>query len=913
MTPKNQLRFFVRLQLIKKSIITPKYCCVLLKANMRNQARFIRNKKLILSPKNYAKNLVILALCFPPTLLANPSGSQVISGQVSIDNSVAGVTKITNSPGAIIHWQDFNIKKDEITQFIQQNSKSSVLNRIVGGNPTEILGQLISNGKVFLINPNGVVFGSGSSVDTQGLMVSTLDLSNNDFRNNNFHFIAGSNTGSIRNEGVIHAGADGNILLIAPSIENTGSIKAEGGKITLAAGQEFTLTSLDNPDIQFQIQAPENKALNIGELLTQGGAVDIFANSITHSGAINADSVSIDKQGNIRLIAKEDVTLGANSKISANNNSDKASNLHIKADNAVFIGDNTSIASTQGKLNIILNADADVKNGGNIQVNTGATLNSNGGNIVLGGGKCSATDCDQSAKGYTASPAQSDGITINHAALNSNGGEIKIYGEGYSSQTVPLSDVHGVFVNQSTMTSNAGNISINGKGGSGRSNYNNNGIFLTGNEKTTDISTTSGNINLTGTSSASNGSDNFGISSDTTTIKTTGGSLTLNGTGANGDTGLLLESNSRIGDASTGDVTLISSNAAKNSNSFAMLNTIPSGKNPILQTKGTLSINASGTVSQRSPIMAEKLMLLGNANYQLTNAENTIGTLVANAIGNLNFLNSGALTLGDTQTGISATGTIAIATHKGDLSIANNVTTNNASQNALKLNAGQSETDTLDSNIIISQNAKVIIGNGGVGQLLTGSIQNSTGVFDAVGLNHSRYGSDETTVNYSAPLTEGIYAIYREQPMLTIVAESVDNIRILPYLDGKIFTTGFVNGDTVDILTNIAFSGSSQGKIKPNVYTYSLTPNAENTLGYQMLFLDGTVKLSDYKNSGGDYPIVGTGFVKNTQNQQTNTVITLSGQMTTTDSTTDTKDEEEVLASNDVTDAITKTPLGQCQ
>jgi filamentous hemagglutinin family protein len=902
----------VRLQLIKKSIIIPKYCCVLLKANMKTQSHLIINEKRILSPCNRVKNLIILALCFPPTLLANPSGSQVISGQVSIDNSVAGVTKITNSPGAIIHWQDFNIKKNEITQFIQQNSKSSVLNRIVGGNPTEILGQLISNGKVFLINPNGVVFGSGSSVDTQGLMVSTLDLSNNDFKNNTFHFIAGSNTGNIRSEGIIHAGADGNILLISPTIENTGSIKTEGGKITLAAGQEFTLTSLDNPDIQFQIQAPENNVLNIGELLTQGGAVDIFANSITHSGAINADSVGVDKQGNIQLFAKEDVTLGANSKISANNNSDKASNLHIKADNAVLVGANSSIESTQGKLNIVLNADADAKNGGNIQVNSGTTLNSHGGNIILGGGKCSATDCDQSAKGYAASLAQSDGVSISHATLNSNGGEINIYGEGYSSKTVPLSDVHGVFIDQSTLTSNAGNITINGKGGEGKSNHNNNGIFLTGNEKTTDISTTSGNITLTGTSSASNGSDNFGLSSDTTTIKTSGGSITLNGKGANGDAGLLFESNSRIGDASTGDITLASSNTAKNSNSFSMLNTIPSGKNPILQTKGTLSINASGNVSQLSPIMAEKLMLSGNANYQLTNAENTIGTLVANTIGNLNFLNSGVLALGDAQTGISSTGTIAIATNKGDLTIANAITTNNASQNALKLNAGQSEKETLDSNIIISENAKVSIGNGGVGQLLTGSIENSTGVFDLVGLNHSRYGSDETTVNYSAPLTEGIYAIYREQPTLTVVAESVRDIKILPYLDGTLYSTGFVNGDNTDILTNITFSGSSQGNIKPNVYTYDLTPNADNTLGYQMVFLNGTVTLSNDKTT----PITGTEIptvIKNTQSQQTTTVITLSGQMNTNDSTSESKKEEDVLASNDVTDATTTTPLGQCQ
>jgi hypothetical protein len=91
---------------------------------MKTQSHLIINEKRILSPCNRVKNLIILALCFPPTLLANPSGSQVISGQVSIDNSVAGVTKITNSPGAIIHWQDFNIKKNEITQFIQQNSKN---------------------------------------------------------------------------------------------------------------------------------------------------------------------------------------------------------------------------------------------------------------------------------------------------------------------------------------------------------------------------------------------------------------------------------------------------------------------------------------------------------------------------------------------------------------------------------------------------------------------------------------------------------------------------------------------------------------------------------------------------------------------------------------------------------------------
>ncbi len=904
----------MRLSLIKKSIIFPKHCCVLLKANMKNQTHLTCNEKLILSPKNGVKKWVILALCFPPTLLANPSGSQVISGQVTIDNSIAGITKITNSPSAIIHWQNFNINKNEITQFIQQNAKSSVLNRIVSGNPTEILGQLISNGKVFLINPNGVVFGAGASVDTQGLIASTLDLSNNDFKNNNFHFITGSNTGNIRNEGIIHAGADGNIILIAPTIENTGSIKTEGGNITLAAGQEFTLTSLDNPDIQFQIQAPENNVLNLGELLTQGGAIDIFANSIKHSGAINADSVRIDKQGNIRLIAKEDITLDSNSKISVNNNSDTDSNLQLNAGNAVLVNSNASVESTKGKLNITLNADSDAKNGGNIQINSGAFLHSNGGNILLGGGHCSNTTCDQPAKGYTASPFQSNGISISNATLDSNGGNIALYGEGFASKTTPLSDVHGIFIDQSTLTSGTGSIAMNGKSGIGKSNHNNNGIFFTGNEKNTDISSTSGNITLTGMSTAINGSDNFGISSDSTTIKTSGGSVTFNGTGANGDAGLLFESNSHIGDASTGDITLISSNTTKDTNSFATQNTLPAGDNPTLQTKGTLTLNASGNVSQLSPIIAEKLMLVGSANYQLSYAENRVGTLVADAIGNLSFLNSSALTLGDNQTGIHSTGTLSIATHKGDLTISNTIATGNASQNALKLNAGQSETDALNSNIIVAQNAKVSVGNGGVGQLLTGSVQNSTGVFDLVGLNHSRYGSDEAITKYTAPLLEGIYAIYREQPTLTIAAQSVNNIRILPYLDGKLSTTGFVNGDQTDILTNISFSGSSQDTIKSNVYTYDLIPNATNALGYQMVFKNGTVNLAGDKvveppTTGAEIPTL----VKNTQNQQTNTVITLSGQLNHADDSTDKSKEEETLASNDVTDATIKTPLGQCQ
>ncbi|MDD5274537.1 MAG: filamentous hemagglutinin N-terminal domain-containing protein [Methylovulum sp.] len=373
-------------------------------------------------------NLAILAALHPAPLLANPNGAHIINGQVSIDTATPGVTTITNSPNAIIQWQNFNIAQNETTRFVQQNSQSAVLNRIIGENPSTILGQLASNGKVFLINPNGVVFGANSVVDTQGLIASSLNLSNQDFLTGNYHFIAGSGTepGAIVNEGIIRAGKNGNIILIAPSIQNNGIIKSDGGQITLAAGKELLLTSLDNPDIRYAVQAPDNAVLNLGKLLTEGGAVNVFAGTITHSGDINADSVTVDAQGHIQLIAQNDVNLTQGSKLSANNSQGDAGTIQIdsKTGTTTLHGTLEAKATQTGKGGEIALLGEQVGVLDNARIN--ANGNQGGGQVLIGGDKQGGNPAIHNAKATTIG---ADSQITADAKSNGNGGKVIAWSE----------------------------------------------------------------------------------------------------------------------------------------------------------------------------------------------------------------------------------------------------------------------------------------------------------------------------------------------------------------------------------------------------------------------------------------------------------------------------------------------------
>ena len=326
---------------------------------------------------------VAVSLLFQPLpLLANPTGAQVGNGAVSITQPNASTLNVTNSPGAIINWQGFSIGAGEATRFIQQSASSAVLNRVVGQDISSIQGQLTSNGRVFLINPAGIIIGPNAMIDTAGFVGSALNMQNADFLAGKLRFEGDATSGSVINQGWIRTAYGGNVLLVAPRIENSGLIQTPGGELILAAGQKLTVSSLEHEGVQFEVQAPTDSVVNIGKLLADGGAVGVFAGTLRHSGEIRANALVRDAGGNIVLKAANDIQIAAGSITSASG----------KSGGTITVESNTGLTRVAGQ---VLATGSESKGGGitilgeRVSAADGALIDasgaSGGGQILLGG------------------------------------------------------------------------------------------------------------------------------------------------------------------------------------------------------------------------------------------------------------------------------------------------------------------------------------------------------------------------------------------------------------------------------------------------------------------------------------------------------------------------------------------------
>jgi filamentous hemagglutinin family protein len=278
----------------------------------------------------------------PGGALTNATVSQPASNQILVYQS---------QPRAVIDWQTFNIGSNASVYFNQQGNTSwAALNRIWDANPSQIMGSLRADGRVYLINQNGILFSSGSQVNVNSLVASSLNISNDNFNNNTWRFAAenynGRNDniyygaggacavpGPVTNAGPIQTGPGGSVFLIAPQVQNSGTILAPSGQIGLVAGTDVELSLPLDGDGNLRaypggesrtallVAVNESPAGSVAENATEGlvaadtGLAGMYGRIVNQNGVVRSVT-AVERGGHVELFASDTVNTGTGSLIS---------------------------------------------------------------------------------------------------------------------------------------------------------------------------------------------------------------------------------------------------------------------------------------------------------------------------------------------------------------------------------------------------------------------------------------------------------------------------------------------------------------------------------------------------------------------------------------------------------------------
>ncbi|WP_454254207.1 two-partner secretion domain-containing protein [Pseudomonas sp. Marseille-Q8238] len=254
------------------------------------------------------------ALLLPGLALAAdlPSGGNIVSGSGQIGSPNGNQLTIDQGSNKLaINWQSFDIGAGHKVTFNQPGTDAIALNRVLGADGSKIMGQLDANGRVFIVNPNGVLFGQGASVNVGGLVASTLDLSVSDFEAGNYQFKGDGSNAAVVNQGTLKAADGGSIAMLGGTVSNNGVIVANQGTVALAAGNKVTLDFAGDGLLNVQVDEALIDALveNHQLIRADGGQVLLTANAgeavlktvANNTGVIEARTLG-EKDGKIVLL-----------------------------------------------------------------------------------------------------------------------------------------------------------------------------------------------------------------------------------------------------------------------------------------------------------------------------------------------------------------------------------------------------------------------------------------------------------------------------------------------------------------------------------------------------------------------------------------------------------------------------------
>ncbi|EMT5615501.1 filamentous hemagglutinin N-terminal domain-containing protein, partial [Salmonella enterica] len=297
-----------------------------------------------------------------------PTGGQIVGGQGSISTSGNQMTIHQQTQNMATNWHSFDIGKNNTVQFVQPDSSSVALNRVTGASGSQIMGTLKANGQVFILNPNGVLFGKNARVDVGGLVASTKNISTADFMKGQYTLSGEGNPGAqVINQGSLTTAKGGYIVLAGERVSNSGTVTTPSGKTVLAAGKTVTL-QLDN-----------------------GGLTSVSVNGSVVNALVENRGLISATNGQVYLTAKgQDMLLNT---VVNNSGTVEAKGLASRGGEIVLSGGDSGVVSQSGHLL----ADSQTGQGGKITLEgqnihlaggslTSATGKTGGGEVYVGGG-----------------------------------------------------------------------------------------------------------------------------------------------------------------------------------------------------------------------------------------------------------------------------------------------------------------------------------------------------------------------------------------------------------------------------------------------------------------------------------------------------------------------------------------------
>lgn len=348
--------------------------------------------------------LSLLGLTAVESAYALPTGQNIVAGQGDISTSGQQMTVNQQSDKLITQWDTFSVGANEGVTFNQPGSNSVALNRVMGVNGSDIQGKIDANGKVFLVNPNGVVFGKNAQVNVGGLVASTRDISNADFLAGKNRFV-GQSQAEVRNDGTLTAAQAGSVALLGARVSNQGVIQAQMGSVALGAGDDITLNFDGNDLLNLQVDGAAVNALvqNGGLLKAEGGKV-----LMTAKAAGDMLQTVVNNQGAIT-----------------------ATTLSNQAGRIVLDGGNNGVVNVAG----VLDAGAAAGNGGVIEtrgvrvaVQPAVRVTTHAANGKTGSWKIAAADANVADNGTLNAATLANSLANNNVALSSSQGDVTVSG-----------------------------------------------------------------------------------------------------------------------------------------------------------------------------------------------------------------------------------------------------------------------------------------------------------------------------------------------------------------------------------------------------------------------------------------------------------------------------------------------------